>query len=202
MRKKVYISADYDEGSGDREVVNVLNRWANDNLHTVDFVDMAAVKSGSVSRDPDCRPCDLKQEFNQQINLSSAAIFIVGDKTASRTAGSQCNRAGNEQMNCPCTPYKQNVNGIKVCKVSSTSTPGPDDDFGNINSYSYLRHEFEQAKKKNKTIIVIYNSLRKESEWLPSYMKGYELIARPFWVKDSWGNKVGNYSYIKEALGF
>lgn len=57
---------------------------------------------------------------------------------------------------------------------------GENDDVGCINSYSYLKHEFKQAEKKNKTIIVVYNSLRKESGWLPSYMKNYEDSARPF----------------------
>ena len=49
---------------------------------------------------------------------------------------------------------------------------------------------------------MVYNSLRKESNWLPSYMKNYEDIARPFWTKNLWGEKVGDYSYIKEVLGF
>lgn len=43
MSKRVYISADYSENSGDRDVVNLLNKWGNDNLHKVDFVDMAKV---------------------------------------------------------------------------------------------------------------------------------------------------------------
>ena len=110
--------------------------------------------------------------------------------------------AGNEQKNCSCTPYKQNANGSKTCKVYLTSTPSEDGDVGNINSYSYLRHEFEQAKKRNKTIIVVYNSLTKQANWLPSYMKDYESEAQPFWTKNSYGNEVGNYSYIKEALGY
>lgn len=92
MSKRVYISADYSEGSGDRDVVNVLQKWSDDNYHKVDFVDMSQVESGSVSEDKDCRPCDLKAEFNRQINASSAVIFVVGDKTASRTAGSSCTR--------------------------------------------------------------------------------------------------------------
>jgi len=95
MSKRVYISADYSMDSGDRNVVDTLNRWGTDNLHKVDFVDMAKVVSGSISNDPDCRICDLKQEFNKQINASSAAIFVVGDKTACRTAGSSCSRADN-----------------------------------------------------------------------------------------------------------
>jgi len=202
MSKRVYISADYSVDSGDRDVVDTLNKWGTDDLHKVDFVDMAKVVSGSVSDDPDCRSCDLKEEFNKQINASSAAIIVVGDKTASRVAGSGCSRATNDQTNCSCTPYKQNVHGSKPCKVTQTSSPGEDDDVGSINAYSYLRHEFEQAKKKKKTIIVIYNSLRKESNWLPSYMEDYESDAQPFWTKNERGEKVGDYAYIKQVLGY
>ena len=202
MSKRVYISADYSAEDGDLNVVKTLTDWGSDSLHKVDFIDMSQVVSGSVSKDEDCRPCDLKEEFNKQINASSAVIIVIGDKTATRTAGSNCSRAGNEQKNCSCTPYKQNANGSKTCKVYLTSTPSEDGDVGNINSYSYLRHEFEQAKKRNKTIIVVYNSLTKQANWLPSYMKDYESEAQPFWTKNSYGNKVGNYSYIKEALGY
>ncbi len=202
MSKQVYISADYSEYDGDRDVVDELNKWGSDDLHKVDFIDMSKVASGSVSEDSDCRICDLKQEFNKQINASSVVIFVVGDKIALRTAGSACARASDAQSSCSCTPYKQNTNGTKPCKVSFTSTPGENDDVGCINTYSYLKHEFKQAEKRNKTIVVVYNSLRKESNWLPSYMKNYEDDARPFWTKDSRGDKVGDYSYIKEVLGF
>lgn len=202
MSKRVYISADYSISDGDRDVVNELNRWGQDSYHKVDFVDMARVVSGSVSNEPDCRICDLKEEFNQQINASSVVVFVVGDKTAIRTAGSGCARMKKEQSECFCTPYKQNTYGNKMCKVSGVSTPGPNDNVGCINAYSYLRHEFEQAKKKRKTIVILYNSTRKENLWLPSYMSGYEHIAVPFWVVNSWGQKVGNYAYIKEVLGF
>lgn len=84
----------------------------------------------------------------------------------------------------------------------STSTPGANDDVGNINSYSYLKHEFEQTKKRNKPIIIIYNSTRKETSWLPCYMSGYESVAVPFWKINDWGMKVGDYTYIKEVLGY
>ena len=89
-----------------------------------------------------------------------------------------------------------------MCKVVSTSTPGENEDCGNINGYSYLRHEFEQAKKRKKAIIIVYNSTRKETSWLPSYMNGYEDYAKPFWKYDAYGRKVGDYAYIKEVLGF
>lgn len=201
MSKQVYISADYSVDDGDREVVNVLNNWGQDNWHRVNFIDMSRVSSGSVSSDPDCRICDLKAEFNRQINASSAVIFIVGNKTATRSAGSSCNRHCGCQSSCYCTPYKQNTNGLKPCKVYSTS-PAAGNNVGNINSYSYLQHEFEQAKKSGKKIIVLYNSTRCESTWLPSYMRGYENIARPFWTYDGWGRKVGDYAYIKGVLGF
>ena len=196
------ISADYDQLYGDRNVVEELNKWGSDSLHKVDFIDMSKVSSGTVANGDDCRICDLKAEFNRQINASSAVIFVVGNQTGSRTAGSGCERMSKEQLQCYCTPYKQNANGIKLCKVPSVSTLGENDDYGNINKCSYLRHEFEQAKKKKNTIIIVYNSTRKESSWLPSYMNGYEDIARPFWKIDDNGKKVGDYAYIKEALGF
>ncbi len=202
MRKRVYISADYSEDHGDRNVVELLNQWGKDNLHSVNFIDMAQVVSGSVSDNPDCRPCDLKQEFNKQINASSVVIFVVGDKTKYRTAGSSCFRTSKEQIICSCTPYKQNTNGTKACKVSCTYPPDPDGDVGNVNEYSYLMHEFEQAKKRRKTIIVIYNSMNREPDWLPSYMKDYKSVANPFWIKNAYGEKVGNYGYIKKVLEF
>lgn len=202
MSKQVYISADYSEDSGDRDVVSTLNNWGSDNWHIVNFIDMSKVASGSVSKDPDCRPCDLKREFNSQINASSAVVFVVGDKTSSRTAGSSCSRANKNQYLYTCTPYKQNANGNKYCKNTSMFYYGNNTDVNEINTYSYLRHEFEQAKKRNKPIIIVYNSTRNEASWLPPYMKGYESYAMPFWKFDSYGKKVGDYSKIKEALGY
>ena len=201
MSKRVYISADYAVENGDRDVVEELHKWGKDNLHKVDYVDTAEVVSGSVSNDPDCRPCDLKKEFNKQINVSSAVIFIIGDKTASRSAGSVCRRH-NGEAGCECTPYKQNSKGTSTCKWDVVSIPGPNDDLGNINTFSYLKHEFLQAKRKGKPIVIVYNSLNKQPSWLPDYMKDYESEAYAFSTKNSLGNKVGNYAYIKKALGY
>lgn len=201
MSKQVYISADYAEDYGDRAVVEELNKWGSDNLHKVDFIDMSKVASGSISvNNPDCRICDLKQEFNRQINASSAVIVVVGKNTASREAGEACKRLYTEQWLCNCTPYKQNRNGTKPCKISYMRYDN--DDVGCINSYSYLKHEFLQAEKKNKTIIIVYNSLREMPAWLPDYMKDYKDSASPFWTKNDRGDKVGNYAYIKQVLGF
>lgn len=201
MSKRVYISADYSELNGDRDVVEELHKWGKDSLHKVDYVDTAEVVSGSISKDPDCRFCDLKREFNSQINVSSYVIFIIGDKTASRTAGSVCRRH-NGVARCDCTPYKKNSKGTSICKWDTVSTPEPSSDLGNINSYSFLEHEFRQAKRKGKNIIVVYNSLYKQPSWLPVYMKDYDTEAYAFWTKDALGNKVGNYFYIKTALGY
>lgn len=91
MSKRIYISADYSDSNGDREVVEIIHKWCNDNLHKIDFIDTASGPD-SVSNKPDCRACDLKNEFNSRINSSSAVIFIVGDKTKLREAGSKCER--------------------------------------------------------------------------------------------------------------
>lgn len=200
MSKQVYISADY-ATDGDKEVVEELVKWGKDDKHKVDFIDMSNPSLGSVANSDDCRICDLKAEFNTQINASSAVIFVVGNKTASRTAGSACQRDSKEWYECYCTPYKQNINGQKMCKYTS-KTSATNGNVGNINTYSYLRHEFEQAKKKGKTIIIVYNSTRNETSWLPSYMNGYEDDAHPFWKYNDSYDKVGDYEYIKEALGF
>lgn len=202
MSKRVYISADYAEDNGDRNVVEELQKWGKDDLHKVDYCDTAQVVSGSVVEyNPDCRACDLKNEFNRQINVSSAVVFVIGDKTASRTAGSTCRR-NIDGEGCQCTPYKQNVNGTAKCKIYGETRPTrQNEDVGEINSYSYLQHEFEQAKMKGKTIIIVYNSLYKQPGWLPSYMKDYAEVAQPFWKYNALGNKVGNYEHIKKALG-
>ena len=202
MSKRIYISADYSPDSGDVDVVRVLQQWGKDKYHRVDFIDMSQVVSGSVSADSDCRPCDLKSEFNRQINASSFVIFVVGDKTATRTAGSNCLRSGKaSNYGIPCTPYKENANGRKSCKVLSTMNALPGN-IGSINSYSYLRHEFEQARSAQKKIIILYNSLRNEVNWLPTYMSGYEAYAHPFWTKNACGLKTGDYDFIKRALDF
>ena len=200
MSKRVYISSDYDNEDGDRVVVDMLVKYGADNQHKTDFIDMAKVVSGSVSKKDDCRICDLKDEFNKQINASSVVIFVVGDKTKNRTAGSSCERERKEQFLCWCTPYKKNFSGIKKCKILKTTRAY--DDCGYINSWSYLRHEFEQAKRKGKKIIIVYNSLNKQPSWLPSYMTDYEDNAFPFWTTNAFGNKIGNYELIKEALGY
>lgn len=201
MSNRVYISADYAPNDGDQEVIDELHTWGTDSKHKTEFVDTAQVASGSVSDDDDCRPCDLKAEFNRQIKASSAVIFVIGDKTASRTAGSGCQRNSKQWYECTCTPYKQNVNGAKQCKAINTYAANGDD-VGNVNTYSYLRHEFEQAKKRGKTIIIVYNSVYNKSSWLPSYMSDYEDDAHPFWKYNAYGDKVGDYQYIKAALGY
>lgn len=200
--KRVYISADYSPEDGDRNVVGILHKWGNDNLHKVNYVDTAEVVSGSVSKNPDCRPCDLKAEFNRQINASSAVIFVIGDKTKNRKAGSSCQRCNSDET-ISCTPYKQNAKGAVTCKITGELvTPGEGEDVGNINSYSYLEHEFRQAKKKGKTIIVVYNSLTRQPGWLPDYMSEYAASAHPFWKYNDMGEKVGDYDFIKQALGY
>lgn len=200
MSKRIYISADYAQEDGDRKVVEKLNEWANDNYHILDFVDMAKVVSGSVAlNNTDCRPCELKKEFNNQINKSSIIVFVVGNITRRRTAGSSCGCAQGEYW---CTPYKNNANGVKICKNLDYAINNSKLDVNPINTYSYLRHEFEQAKRKNKKIVIFYNSTRNEYSWLPSYMSGYEDKAIPFWKMGWYNNWVPNYSEVKKALEY
>ena len=155
MRKQVYISADYSENSGDRDVIEKLHQWGSDSVHKVNFIDMSQVAKGSVSDDPDCRPCDLKKEFNAQINASSVVIFIVGDKTSSRTAGSSCDR-NSKGMFCSCTPYKQNANGTSKCKI--IITPNDDDNVNYVNALVYAKNrgiDISETKSEQKRKLLI-----------------------------------------------
>lgn len=199
MSKRVYISADYDAIDGDRDVVDELNRWASDHRYKVEFVDMAEVVSGSVSEDSDCRACDLKLEFNRQINASSVVFCIVGKRTAQRDAGDQCERAYLPQWCSECTPYKQNAFGKKPCKVENLQEEAVDG-INAVNTYSYLQHEYEQAKAQQKTIVVLYNSVYRREKWLPSYIDRRE-EQHAFWVWNRDGVRVGDYEYIKAVLG-
>lgn len=197
---RYYISADYANEDGDRNVVEKLHSWSGPNY--LDFTDLAQVVSGSVSKKDDCRSCELKKEFNNQINASSVVIFIVGDKTRNREAGSVCGKAAGLGFPC-CTPYKQNSNGSKACNNYSYNDYFYNNyysiDVNPINNYSYLRHEFEQAKKKKKKIIIFYNSTQYQNSWLPYYMRGYEDNAYPFWDYGSYG-WITNYNRIKRVI--
>lgn len=42
----------------------------------------------------------------------------------------------------------------------------------------------------------------KQPGWLPYYMRDSEENAHSFWKKNSLGEKVGDYQYIKKALGY
>ena len=95
-----------------------------------------------------------------------------------------------------------NTKGATICKWISTTKEKAGGDVGCINSYSYLEHEFKQAERKKKNIIIIYNSSCRKPSWLPAYMEGYEEYAHPFWKKNDRGDKVGDYQYIKGALGY
>lgn len=135
--KRIYISADYDPKNGDRDVVEELKRLAKDQRCKIEFKDMAAAKTGSVSDFDDCRACDLKEEFNRKINVSSIVVFVIGDKTKTRDAGSTCKLADDMVFSMygflsrhltsslidyinfddiKCTPYKRNANGSVCCK--------------------------------------------------------------------------------------
>lgn len=241
MEKRIYISADYDPINGDRDVVEELVRLANDKRCKIEFKDMAAAKSGSVSDNEDCRYCDLKEEFNRKINISSTIVFVVGDKTKTRDAGSTCKLASDPLFSIlsilpyyidkiECTPYKRNASGSVCCKktASDVCDDNASEDVRCINNFSFLQHEFEQAKHKGKKIVIIYNSSRKEEKWLPSYMREYiaekekeevkegilssclpsyskkekDFFVITFYKKQADLSIVVNYPSIKEALGF
>lgn len=49
MHRRIYISSDYSESSGDRNVVAQFFSWRDNKHLLIDFVDMAQVISGSIA---------------------------------------------------------------------------------------------------------------------------------------------------------
>lgn len=193
LKRRIYISADYDPISGDRQIIEKLYAWRDSGRHNIWFTDTAGVASGSVSQSPDCRICELKLEFNKQINSSSLVLFIVGDRTAARCAGKACRNPDGL-----CTPYKGNTNGRQLCKYPYAQTDRSGN-VGAINQYSYLEHEWRQAVQREKNIAIIFNSSRLENKWLPKYMTECTYMSLPFW-KYEFNEKKPNYENIKNLI--
>lgn len=177
MSKRVYVSADWKESndshSCDKTVVDRIRKWKNDNRYGVDIICTDDVHN-SVTNNPDCRRCDIKDECGRNIKLSDVVIFVVGDNTESKKAGLCDGRL--------CSPAYSNLNK-KYCKYFLKDCAS--------NSMSYLQYEITSAVKSGKCIVIVYNSVYKQEKWIPGWyntlLKNYnvdELCRIAFW-KDS-----------------
>lgn len=191
MSKRVYVSADWkDSGdlhSCDKTVVDRIRKWKNDSRYGVDITCTDDVHN-SVTKNPDCRRCDIKDECGKFISSSNVIIFVVGDNTESKRAG-LCDGIS-------CSPAYSGLNK-RYCKRLFNDSIS--------NSMSYLQYEITSAVKAGKSIIVVYNSVYRQENWIPGWyntlLRDYtvnELCRIAFW-KDS--NHISDcYQDIKSYL--
>jgi len=178
MSKKVYVSADwkepFDSHSWDKEVVDRIRQWGKDSRYGIEIVCTDNVHN-SVTNNNDCRRCDIKNECRSQIIKSDIIIFVIGDKTATKNAG-PCD-------GFYCSPAYSGAEK-KICNRNYLLEP-----IYSWKDMSYLELEITTAVLNNKPIIIVYNSVKHQNSWIPSWYtklcKDYNVRPIgdfPFWL--------------------
>lgn len=173
MSKRVFVSADwkepFDSHSWDKEVVDRIRKWKYDNRYGVDIICTDDVHE-SVTKNSDCRRCDIKEECRRYINSSSVVVFVVGDNTASKKAGA-C-----DSISCSPAYSGQQKSYCKYFLNKNFANPFPKG-----REISYLQYEITNAVLTGKSIILVYNSVYKQESWIPSW---YNSLLRTYNVKE------------------
>ena len=184
MGKRVFVSADwnepFDSRSWDKEVVDKIRKWVTDDRYDLEIDCTDDVHDSVLDNNDDCRRCDIKGECGRHINRSSVIIFVVGDKTGTKAAGVcdgiSCSPAYSGQTKSRCKYYTSPAEDIYEGGVSEG------------NKMSYLKHEITKSAQKGKSVILVFNSMRKEENWIPSWYNTLladgeftELCRVPFW---------------------
>ncbi|MDR0326006.1 MAG: TIR domain-containing protein [Oscillospiraceae bacterium] len=208
MGKRVFVSADWKENesnpkSCDKNVVGRIREWADDDRRSIEIDCTDDVHSSVLDTLDDCRRCDIKRECGSHINWSSIVIFVVGDNTATKSAGAcscdECSPAYSGKEKLPCK---------LVWGTSSSDVRTWDGTlYKNEMGMSYLQYEITKAAQLGKSIIVVFNSMNKQESWIPSWyttllndtsLTFTEKCRVPFW-KDT-ERKGDCYQDIKEHL--
>ena len=176
MSKRVFVSADwkepFDSHSWDKEVVDRIRKWKDDSRYGVDLICTDDVHN-SVTRKEDCRRCDIKEECGRYIKSSSVVIFVVGDNTGSKKAGG-CDGVA-------CSPA---YSGLQKRYCNSYLT----NQISNWKGMSYLEYEITTTVLEKKNIVLVFNSVYKQENWIPTWYKSLlrnynvnELYRVAFW---------------------
>ena len=177
MSKRVFVSADwrdpFDSHSWDKEVVDRIRKWNSDSRYGIDIICTDDVHD-SVTNTPDCRRCEIKIECGECVKKSSIVVFVVGDKTATKNAG-PCDGIS-------CSPAYSGEQK-KFCNKAYGYNP-----ISNWKAMSYLEYVITTAVFYRKQILIVYNSVYRQEQWIPSwyntlcqYNQVNELDRLPFW---------------------
>lgn len=177
-RTKTFISGDW---TGDRDLIDQLKSWNNNNSLGLSFVDVHEVTQSSDSS----LPCSIKKSLRQRLNISKTFVLIVGKDTMTLTKGS-----------CQYCNLYQAGYGYQSGYCLNRST---------VDNRSYIQYECEMALKdylagELKKIVVIYNGLiNPDRSRCPEVMRNVGThIGSDCWGAD--GRHRWDYQGIKNAI--
>lgn len=172
-RTKTYIAGDW---TGDKEAIDKLYEWKNNNRLNLDFVDAHEYTQAS----DDDQLCSIKASLRRRLNVSKTFVLIVGKQTKILTKGG-----------CQfCKSY--NSYNQRCCKNN------------NVDYRSYIEYECEMAIKDYqngliKKIVVIYNYANVDKSKCPDCIKNYGKHIVMYYKTDD-GKEYWNYSEIKKEI--
>lgn len=167
-RTRTYIAAEWD---GDRDLVDVLRKWNDNEYWGLRFNDAHDLKE---SRDTSLN-CTIKASLRERLAASKTFVLIVGKNTDSVTAGS-CRY---------CSDYGS---WYHSCKRGHT-----------VDMKSYIDFECNYAARNIGRIIVLYNSTRVDKSKCPLALRDRGVhVPALCWGYD--GNLRWDYQRIKKAI--
>ena len=173
MRTKTYIAADFDH---DRDAVDILYKWKNDNSLLFDFQDAHDLTQ---ARDTSLY-CSVKSSLRTRLNESKTFVLIVGEQTDALTKG-----------------------GCQLCQ-SYNSWTGACARYHNVDFRSYIKYECEMARQDylnyEMGIVVLYKHTVVNKSLCPISIRNIGIHIPMIFYSNTDGNYHWNYSAIKEVL--
>lgn len=167
-RTKTYIAGDW---TGDKNAIDQLYRWNNSKYWGLTFTDaheLTQAKDTSLN-------CSIKRSLKERMDASKTFVLVVGDKTASLTAGScrYCNSYNSWTISCARGHY--------------------------VDFRSYIEFECEKAVEAGIKIVVLYNSTIVSRSKCPEAVR-YKGVHVSMIYKGIDGKYYWDYDSVKKAM--
>lgn len=167
-RTRTYIAGDWDH---DKDAVDQLHRWNDSKYWSLSFTDAHDLTS---SRDSSLN-CTIKSSLKARMDVSKTFVLIVGNQTASVTAGS-CRWCGSYNS------------------YTSHCMKGYSVDYR-----SFIKFECDKAVEAGIKIIVLYKSTRIDRSKCPEAVR-YVGTHASMTYKGIDGNYYWDYQSVKKAF--
>ena len=167
-RTRTYIAGDWDH---DKDAVDQLHKWNDSKYWSLSFTDAHDLTS---SRDSSLN-CTIKSSLKTRMDASKTFVLIVGDQTASVTAGS-CRWCGS-----------YNSYTYRCAKGYS------------VDYRSFIKFECDKAVEAGIKIIVLYKATRVDRSKCPEAVRYVGTHASMIY-KGNDGNYYCDYQSVKDAF--